>query len=71
MAIEKIEGCVGCMECVLACPTDVIRFDAENKKAVIKYPKDCQICNLCVIYCPVNAITLTNSRFDDVAVSWK
>jgi NAD-dependent dihydropyrimidine dehydrogenase PreA subunit len=70
MAIEKIEGCIGCGECVDACPVDVLRFDQAENKAVIKYPEDCQICNLCVIYCPVGAITLTNEKSAQVMVSW-
>lgn len=71
MAIEKIEGCIGCKECVYACPVDVIRFDEEKNEAVIKYPKDCQVCNLCLIYCPVEAITITNEKRADVMVSWR
>jgi NAD-dependent dihydropyrimidine dehydrogenase PreA subunit len=70
MAIEKIEGCVGCKACVETCPVDVIRFDNENNTAVIKYPEDCQICNLCVIYCPVGAITLTNEKSAKLMMSW-
>lgn len=70
MAIVKIEGCNGCGECVDACPVDVIRFDKQQKIAVIKYAQDCQVCNLCVIYCKQGAITLTNEKSANVMVSW-
>lgn len=70
MAIVSIDGCIGCRECVDACPVDVIRFDDENKIAVITYKEDCQICNQCVIYCPVDAITITNDRAGQLTLSW-
>lgn len=70
MAIKQIKGCIGCGICVKTCPTDVIRSDAKTKKAFIKYPADCQICHLCRMYCPVDAITITPDKSIPVVVSW-
>ena len=70
MAIEQINGCIGCEECIKACPTDVIRLDSKTKIAFIKYVDDCQICHLCRMYCPVDAITITPYKSIPVVVSW-
>ncbi|BCS95267.1 [Fe-S]-binding protein [Desulfoluna limicola] len=70
MTIQRIEGCIGCGTCVKTCPTDVIRQDPKTKKAVIKYAADCQICHLCRMYCPVDAITISSDKSIPVVVSW-
>lgn len=70
MVIESISGCIGCEECVKSCPTDVIRIDKNTKKAVIAYPADCQICHLCRMYCPVDAIFISPEKSIPVVVSW-
>lgn len=70
MAIKRISGCIGCGICVKTCPTDVFRLDSKTHKAVIKYPADCQICHLCRMYCPVDAITITPEKSIPVVVSW-
>jgi NAD-dependent dihydropyrimidine dehydrogenase PreA subunit len=49
---------------------DVIRMDEKTKKATIVYPEDCQICHLCSIYCPVEAITITNDKPERPMVGW-
>lgn len=71
MPIHQISGCIGCRTCVNTCPTDVIQFDEKNQKAVIQYPEDCQICHLCRLYCPVNAISINPEKTIPVMVSWR
>lgn len=71
MAISDISGCIGCRTCVEVCPTDVIRMNKKNDKAVITYVEDCQICHLCRLYCPVDAITITSTKTIPVIVSWR
>jgi Na+-translocating ferredoxin:NAD+ oxidoreductase RNF subunit RnfB len=70
MSIESINGCIGCEECIKSCPTDVIRLNSKTKKAEIVYAEDCQICHLCRMYCPVDAITITPGKTIPVIVSW-
>lgn len=70
MPIEKIHGCIGCQNCVKACPTDVIRMNQKTNQAYIAYQDDCQICHLCRLSCPVDAITLTSAKAIKPTVSW-
>lgn len=70
MPIEKIHGCIGCEKCVKACPTDVIRMDPASAQAYIAYQDDCQICHLCRLSCPVDAIELTAYKSLKPTVSW-
>lgn len=70
MSIQSINGCIGCGTCVKTCPTDVIRLDRRTHKAVITYLADCQICHLCRMYCPVDAITISPEKSIPVIVSW-
>lgn len=48
--------CVGCGKCSVVCPGSLIKLD-ENKKAYIKYPKDCWGCTSCLKECRVYAIS--------------
>ncbi|HWQ46624.1 MAG TPA: ferredoxin family protein [Longilinea sp.] len=73
MAIERIdtELCTGCGICVNSCPVDVIRFDKESKKAVIRYPQDCVVCCWCVAECPQGAVFITPvARTSPLFTSW-
>jgi NAD-dependent dihydropyrimidine dehydrogenase PreA subunit len=45
-------------------------MDQSTGKAVIQYVADCQICHLCRMYCPVDAITITPDKSIPVVVSW-
>jgi NAD-dependent dihydropyrimidine dehydrogenase PreA subunit len=72
MAIEKIdtELCVGCEACVEACPMDVFRMDYDEEISIITYPEDCQICHLCRIYCPEDAISISPIKYVQPMVGW-
>lgn len=47
--------CIGCGKCRNVCPGSLIKI-GEDKKAFIKYPKDCWGCTSCIKECPVYAI---------------
>jgi NAD-dependent dihydropyrimidine dehydrogenase PreA subunit len=72
MPIEKIdtERCTGCEICVDGCPMDVIRFDEEAKKALIRYKKDCIACYNCEEDCPEEAIYVSPHRGTMVPPAW-
>ena len=72
MSIEKIDQdlCTGCGICVDSCSVDVIRMDEVSQKAVIRYPQDCMLCEICSLDCPVEAITVTPDKEGPLIVSW-
>ena len=72
MPIEKIdtERCTGCEICVDGCPMDVIRFDKEAKKALIRYKMDCIACYNCEEDCPEEAIYVSPQRGTMVPPAW-
>jgi Fe-S-cluster-containing hydrogenase component 2 len=41
---------------------DVLRMSANGRRAEIRWAEDCQVCRLCQVYCPVDAITITDDR---------
>lgn len=53
IAIDK-NKCIGCGKCSVVCPGSLIKV--VDKKAYIKYPKDCWGCTSCIKECPVNAV---------------
>ena len=48
--------CIGCRRCHDVCPGTLIKIN-EDKKAFIKYPKDCWGCTSCIKECPVHGIS--------------
>jgi len=64
MKIEINENyCKGCDICIFVCPRDVfIKSDKLNKKGVylpiVKFPEKCTNCQLCVLQCPDQAISV-------------
>ena len=72
MAVQQVDHrrCIGCKTCVVTCPTDVFRLDADTKRAVAKYPSECQICHMCENYCPVGAISITSDKTVPIFTCW-
>lgn len=52
----KKKNCVACGACQRVCPGNLIWLD-EDKKAYIKYPKDCWGCTSCIKECKHKAIS--------------
>lgn len=63
--------CIGCGACVNACPCDVFRMTDDNKKSVIVYPQDCQVCSLCTLYCPTGSIIVTRDKGTPPPTCWR
>ncbi len=53
--IEK-ENCIGCGQCISACPFDAIEMNEEGAAYVI--PNKCRGCKQCIRMCPVQAISI-------------
>lgn len=49
--------CKGCTACTKVCPGSLIKMD-DDKKAYIRYPKDCWGCSSCIKECRFGAIAL-------------
>ena len=64
------ELCNGCGTCINSCTMDVIRMDEKSKKAIVKYPEDCVLCELCALDCPTKAISVTPVKTEPLMVSW-
>lgn len=52
-------ACTGCEVCVESCPMDVLRMDEVKGKAYPAFLEDCQICFLCQMDCPREAISVS------------
>ena len=70
MSVERIDGCIGCGTCVATCPTDVFRLNEKTGKSEIRYRQDCQVCHLCQMYCPVDAITVLDGKTIPAITAW-
>ena len=49
------DDCVGCGECVEACPGNLIKLDDEGL-ARMRRPRDCWGCTSCLKACPAGAV---------------
>jgi NAD-dependent dihydropyrimidine dehydrogenase PreA subunit len=52
-----VEKCIGCEECVEACPVDV--YEIQEGKSVPVNGEECIGCESCVEVCEQDAITIT------------
>ena len=60
---QELHACIGCNECLLACPAvaEPIRIDVLNREtlsgaispAVARFARSCYQCGACVAPCPV------------------
>lgn len=65
---DCIYGCLGCGDCVSACPFDAMRIDSGGNIPVIDYNK-CTGCGKCVESCPRNLCELIPYK-EDVPMIW-
>jgi heterodisulfide reductase subunit A len=56
--------CVGCGDCILACPYSAIDFNADGKAEV--NAALCTGCGTCVATCPPHAITALHFTDDEI-----
>lgn len=51
----------GCRECVQSCPVDILEREAGERVARVidENVDECILCDLCVVRCPVEAVTVT------------
>lgn len=63
-----IYGCLGCGDCVNACPFDAMQIDAQHRLAHVDYRK-CTGCGKCVAACPRNLCVLVPFR-KEIPVIW-
>jgi NAD-dependent dihydropyrimidine dehydrogenase PreA subunit len=45
-------------------------MNEQTEHAVIMYPEECQICNMCVNFCPVDAIIVTPEKSMPILTAW-
>jgi adenylylsulfate reductase, subunit B len=50
------DKCTQCKECYELCPLDIIDWNDEDDQPYIKYPHECQLCFICQVECPSEAV---------------
>jgi NAD-dependent dihydropyrimidine dehydrogenase PreA subunit len=59
--------CIFCLNCVVACPQEVIEADYKKKKAVVVDQVQCIACINCEESCPAQAVKIIG----DKRIDWK
>jgi ferredoxin-type protein NapF len=55
-------ACDGCVKCVSACPTGVIRLDGERRPVLDFTHGECDRCDACAAACPTGALDAAMAR---------
>lgn len=61
--IRRYERCISCQVCVRQCSYGAHGFDPETN-TVVGYDELCVNCHRCVIFCPTQALTITETPLD-------
>ncbi|MFA6346905.1 MAG: 4Fe-4S binding protein, partial [Dehalococcoidales bacterium] len=61
--IRDPEKCIQCQVCINQCSFNANYFDAEENE-VKSRNENCVDCQRCVIFCPTDAITITNTPLE-------
>jgi len=70
VAVVSEDLCVGCGQCVDACPFDAIELDVKSRKAVVRLSR-CYGCGICRAACPTGAAGLRERQLvAEVANDW-
>jgi anaerobic carbon-monoxide dehydrogenase iron sulfur subunit len=56
MTVVDRKKCIGCKECVEACPFGAMFFDPDRNQAM-----NCDLCGACVDACPVHCMAITTA----------
>jgi NAD-dependent dihydropyrimidine dehydrogenase PreA subunit len=51
-----MDACTRCATCVSSCFVDVLRWDAEEERPLVAYPRDCVWCLACEENCPAQCL---------------
>lgn len=61
------EACEGCMDCVLACPTNRLWMNETTMKARVADIRQCIVCRNCEEHCPKQVIQV---RLEESESRW-
>lgn len=59
--------CIGCGDCVTACPTHVLDV-GDNGRPVVARLDQCQTCFMCELYCATDAIYVAPEQHQPISV---
>jgi electron transport complex protein RnfB len=68
VAVIREDECIGCTNCIQACPVDAILGAAKQMHTVIEH--ECTGCDLCVEPCPVDCIDMVSVKASPETWQW-